>query len=423
MTPGLCERGAPVRVIDSRGRFRLTEVTDYTSPSHGQSNVGSAEPDAGCLTESLVPEPLALSPARRRLTAAGHASSCYFRTSVKPPNRKALVQITERCNLHCAHCFVSATCAGADLGLREIETRVIPGLLDARVESVTLTGGEPFVHEHVIEIVRALRSANLSVGICSNATLITDEHIADLVAIGGIHLNVSLDGFRADSHGRFRGNRESFETTVNTITALGNAGLLQGILSTPNELAHPGEYVEICDFASRSGATYLLLNPLSPFGRGIASGPTLQADIEFLETIREGTAIFQNLLDVTHVRFPPDGRPLSSCEAGSIIYVFTHGDVTLCPYLVFAARNPRSRYAPSEFVVGNILHDDVAAALDHVSFHERRTSEKCQTCLACDLNATCGGGCPAAVIAAGQRLGDVDTAVCPRTAAKEGGLR
>ena len=45
----------------------------------------------------------------RNITRTGQASSCYFRTTADGGTRKALVQIDERCNLHCAHCFVSAT--------------------------------------------------------------------------------------------------------------------------------------------------------------------------------------------------------------------------------------------------------------------------------------------------------------------------
>jgi hypothetical protein len=36
----------------------------------------------------------------RPLIINTHASSCYFRTSVEGHGRKALIQITERCNLH-----------------------------------------------------------------------------------------------------------------------------------------------------------------------------------------------------------------------------------------------------------------------------------------------------------------------------------
>ncbi len=37
------------------------------------------------------------------------------------------------------------------------------------------------------------------------------------------------------------------------------------------------------------------------------------------------------------------------------------------------------------------------------------------TCTACSVSTGCGKGCPAAVVAAGGRIGDVDTEQCPIT--------
>jgi len=56
----------------------------------------------------------------RRITAEGTASACYFRSTAAAGERKALVQITERCNLHCAHCFVSAGREGLDMNLERV---------------------------------------------------------------------------------------------------------------------------------------------------------------------------------------------------------------------------------------------------------------------------------------------------------------
>jgi MoaA/NifB/PqqE/SkfB family radical SAM enzyme len=86
----------------------------------------------------------------RSLIVDTHASSCYFRTSIGGPGRKALVQITERCNLHCAHCFVSSTATGADLSVDCFLDLVLPRLIEARVRRLTLTGGEPFVHPDIL---------------------------------------------------------------------------------------------------------------------------------------------------------------------------------------------------------------------------------------------------------------------------------
>jgi len=65
----------------------------------------------------------------RSLTRTAQASSCYFRTTTTGATRKALVQIDERCNLHCAHCFVSATKSGHSMPYDGITRLLIPSRL------------------------------------------------------------------------------------------------------------------------------------------------------------------------------------------------------------------------------------------------------------------------------------------------------
>jgi MoaA/NifB/PqqE/SkfB family radical SAM enzyme len=204
----------------------------------------------------------------RSVTTSFQASSCYFRTTTDGHQRKALVQIDERCNLHCAHCFVSATRHGQTMSYEQITEVLIPRLTQCRVERVTLTGGEPTIHPRFLDVVRAFRDAGMQVGVCTNATTLDSQQISALKEIGGVHCNVSLDGFRPESHGRFRGDHDSFGVTVATVRALAAAGLLQGLLCTPNSLAEDSEYRELCEFAVQQGAGYVLLNPLSSMGRG-----------------------------------------------------------------------------------------------------------------------------------------------------------
>jgi radical SAM protein with 4Fe4S-binding SPASM domain len=354
----------------------------------------------------------------RAIVEDSRATSCYFRTSVETPFRKALVQIDERCNLRCAHCFVSATRHGGHIPLADIIETVVPRLLECRVRRVTLTGGEPTIHPEFLAVVRAFRKAGMDTGICTNATTLDDEQIAALAEVGGVHCNVSLDGFRAESHGRFRGDRGSFAITVETVRALARAGLLQGLLCTPNSLAEDGEYRELCEFAVEQGARYVLMNPLSSMGRGVRARRPLASSDDHMRRIFELTTRFENIgLDVTHIRFPNTAaKPLAGCEAGTIIYVFTPGEVTVCPYLVFAARTPTSRHDPAEFIVGNIFTDsDLAQRLDAYHFHDRYQVGDNPTCHTCAISGECGKGCPAAVVATGGRIGDLDAEQCPRT--------
>ncbi len=347
----------------------------------------------------------------------GHASSCYFRTTVSDGSRKALVQIDERCNLGCAHCFVSATKQGATMAYDDIVDKVIPRLAKARVERVTLTGGEPTLHPQFLDVVRAFRAAGMGVGVCTNATTLDDEAIAELAGIGGVHANVLLDGFAPESHGKFRGSRASFHTTIETTKSLAREGILQGLLCTPNSLAQDEEYRQLCEFAVEYGAAYVLMNPLGSMGRGVKTRRALAATDEHMSHIYELTAPFTSEgLDVVHIRFPNTAAlPLAGCEAGTIIYVFTRGETTVCPYLVFAAKTPQSQHEPGEFIVGNILDDtDIADRLDAYPASRLRMGTN-PTCASCELTDACGKGCPAAVIASGQRIGAVDAEVCPVT--------
>lgn len=355
----------------------------------------------------------------RNIVSGTQAASCYFRTSVVHPYRKALVQITERCNLACAHCFVSAGPRGDTMPLELIRVNLVPQLLASRVTRVTLTGGEPFVHPDLLEVIDAFRVGGIEVGVCTNGTLATDDQI-DALAGMGVHANVSLDGFSPESHGKFRGNRGSFHTTVETVKKFAAAGILQGLLCTPNSLAKDEEYARLCTFAGEQGARYVLMNPLSSMGRGVKARSKLASPEAHMRRICALTEPFASELDMVYVRFPNDAKPLAGCEAGTIIYVFTGGDVAVCPYLVFAARTPQSQHAEAEFIVGNFWeHDDIATRLDGYDFHERYTPGSNPACGSCWLSDVCGKGCPAAVVSAGGRIGSVDAELCPIPPATE----
>lgn len=107
-------------------------------------------------------------------------NSCFFRSSVEEPNLKVLLQVTERCNLRCKHCFVSSLPEGNDMSLEDIKEKVLPKLKSANVSRVTLTGGEPLVHKNIYEIIDEINKNNMHITLCTNGLGLNEEIICKL---------------------------------------------------------------------------------------------------------------------------------------------------------------------------------------------------------------------------------------------------
>jgi len=143
------------------------------------------------------------------------------------------------CNLSCTHCFVS--CGPGDLhhplmSRVEVSARVAEALA-LGVREFYFTGGEPFMHPEMLAILED----TLEHGPCSvltNGTLFTGQRLATLQRLSdasryALELRVSLDGWSAEQHDRFRG-AGSFDRTLEGLRALERHGLLPITTVTQN---------------------------------------------------------------------------------------------------------------------------------------------------------------------------------------------
>lgn len=112
------------------------------------------------------------------------------------------ISVTDRCNLRCVYCMPKEGLHWQprenQLSLDEI-VRVVETAARGGVKRVRLTGGEPLVHPHVVEIVRRIASIpNIEeVSLTTNAMLL--ERFAQPLADAGLkRVNISLDSLDAD---------------------------------------------------------------------------------------------------------------------------------------------------------------------------------------------------------------------------------
>ncbi len=129
-----------------------------------------------------------------------------FGTALFPP--RLWVYSNFHCNLACGYCVVASSPTARK---RELPAARFAALVDeARREGFTelyLTGGEPFVHPDIVEMVE-YASDRMTTVVLTNAMLFTGRRRRELARLAGrptLTLQSSIDGASAATHDRWRG--------------------------------------------------------------------------------------------------------------------------------------------------------------------------------------------------------------------------
>jgi radical SAM protein with 4Fe4S-binding SPASM domain len=160
-----------------------------------------------CLSENLVA--FSETPLHRKVA---------LNPSPIPSLRYLELQITDRCNLQCRHCYIGES-SHQDLSMEQIQ-RVLEAFEEIQGLRLLLSGGEPLLHPRFWEINDILQNYAFRSVLLSNGTLITKEIAKRLL----VHeVQISLDGMK-EGHESLRG-KGAFEKTVMAIGHLQEANI------------------------------------------------------------------------------------------------------------------------------------------------------------------------------------------------------
>ncbi|MCX9026521.1 MAG: radical SAM protein [Candidatus Methanoperedens sp.] len=135
-------------------------------------------------------------------------------TSPVPSLRYILLNITNKCNLVCGHCYIGKSGA-QEISLKTFE-KAVSQFEDMGGLKLMISGGEPLVHSRFFSLMEILPSYELRVVLLSNGTLI-DEKTTRKLANYVDEVQVSIDGI--GSHDLIRG-KGSYEKAMRGISNL-----------------------------------------------------------------------------------------------------------------------------------------------------------------------------------------------------------
>jgi MoaA/NifB/PqqE/SkfB family radical SAM enzyme len=118
---------------------------------------------------------------------------------------RIVVELTNRCNLSCGHCFDERHAATGDLPL-EILDKLLREGKSCGIEQVSFTGGEPTIHRRFKEIIQRVAEAGYWFSFVSNG--VSFPRLYPLLLKHRrwfVGVTFSLDGAREETHDRLRG--------------------------------------------------------------------------------------------------------------------------------------------------------------------------------------------------------------------------
>lgn len=315
--------------------------------------------------------------------------------------------LTRRCNLACAHCYIAA---GSWHGAAtELDTptckRILDEVLEVNSASVLiLSGGEPLLRADLEELAEHASAGGATVVVGTNGTRLTEARIRSLMAVGVKGVAVSIDSLDQRYHDRFRHGDGALSDTLTAVERLRACGL-DFIVQTTVTHGNRGELAALAEWSAEHGAVAFNVYFLVPTGRGDRmrtmepdENEAVLRDLAGLERIYRGRMMVRSKCQPQLMRHAVAGdadSPLlnyeTRCPCGiQYCRITPEGKVTPCPYTPVTA--------------GDLTKASFGEIWDTSRvFQSLRTGALGGKCGRCEFRAVCGG-CRARAYAEGGDL-------------------
>lgn len=253
------------------------------------------------------------------------------------------IELTARCQLHCRHCYRNSPAAG-DLPAEKVKEIIdqAPEFFDCLIFS----GGEPFLHPDLADLVTYADTRNYSVHLTTSGYHLPQETLHHLP--GNVVLVFGIDGI-GKIHDAYRGRPGAYDEVLDTMASC--HGKPMEIITTlwKGALPHVGS---IARLAAEHGAG-LHYNALIPAGRALLN-PDILLTPEEHEWVHQQIAALKR----AYPFIMTDQYKVSEKDREHGIDLFCKGRFSI---------DPHGNVHPCEFLTwitfGNIFQEDLPAII------------------------------------------------------------
>jgi radical SAM protein with 4Fe4S-binding SPASM domain len=134
------------------------------------------------------------------------------------------LEITARCNMNCAHCYINLPAGDQEARKCELTLPEISAITRQAVAMgamwCLITGGEPLLREDFFKIYMELKRLGLLVSVFTNATMINEQHIALFKKYPPRDIEITVYGATRETYERVTRRPGSFAAFTNGLNGL-----------------------------------------------------------------------------------------------------------------------------------------------------------------------------------------------------------
>lgn len=304
---------------------------------------------------------------------------------IKFNTARIFLEITDRCNLNCKHCYGGFASKNTNLiSLNDIDN-IINEAVKLGIYEFDITGGEPLLYPNLDEVLSKLYNSGMLVSIFTNLTILSNHHLEMFNKYCVKKIITSIDSCYKNIHDNFRGCDGCFDKTMQNIEKLKKLEIELSINTMIGN--HNIEYIdEMVNFLKQMELPFVL-DVITNEGRAMTLNENVNTSANIIRTI---FSKYNNDIN-KEMNF-------KHCGIGNrFIYIKSDGNIYICPSLI-----------DDQYKVGNIRQLNLYKIWENMTtkFGNLSCSKKSDKC------KNCNGGCRARALKLHNNIMGIDDVYC-----------
>ncbi len=299
------------------------------------------------------------------------------------------IEITDKCNYQCKHCFQEKT--NSYLPYFQL-IKIFEDAKNLNTKKIILTGGEPLLHPSFDKIISKIREYSYEVELYTNGHTLVDKTLKKLKQSNVNTIHLSLDGATASEHDLLRNKSGSFDRTILLINKLKKFDFKIVLTCVLNKI-NINSFDKIIQLFESLKVKYKI-DYMIKSGCAKLNEWLCISDEEYISNISKLVLAKINITKLKNRSYK------KFCGIGeSFVYIDSRGCVKLCPSI------------PSDVACyGNIYDSSIKEIW--TKQYKLYSDIKCKNENACIFKNICGGGCRSRALLLNGSLKYPDTIMC-----------